>query len=381
MAGDLPVDFEGQGEGGAAGFGGDAGRGAVTDGVEKVFKLKAEGFAFGDVGFGERESGGGVGKRGLGSRVPVRDVCRLRGGRGTRSVGEGGREWCPCRHRCHEPGVDVDGEKLLTGEVEREVLVGLEEAELADLLGGDAAGGEVGDAAGGELEADVGDVGLAGEDGKADGADLLDRRRDEREDDIEVVNHEVEDDIDVEGARREDAEAMCLKEHGAVESGDGGGDSRVEAFQMTDLDDAVVLGGEGEDVVGFGECGGEGFFDEDIDAGKQELPGDGGVECGGDADGGGVDPGPKIGTRGTQHVCDGGEGRDVVLGGEGFTQRGTGFDEGGELDEVRLGGLELAIDAEMVSPEGAGPDDGNAQSWHGYLAAGAGDSTAARQRA
>jgi hypothetical protein len=44
-------------------------------------------------------------------------------------------------------------------------------------------------------------------------------------------------------------------------------------------------------------------------------------------------------------------------------------------------GLEFAIDAEMVSTEGAGPDDGNAQSWHGYFAAGAGDSTAARQRA
>ncbi len=95
-------------------------------------------------------------------------------------------------------GVDGDGEELLAGEVEGEVLVRLEEAELADLLGGDAGGGEVGDAAGGELDADVGDVGFAGEDGEADGANLFDGRLGEREDDVEVVDHEVEDDVDVE---------------------------------------------------------------------------------------------------------------------------------------------------------------------------------------
>jgi len=55
-------------------------------------------------------------------------------------------------------------------------LAGLEEAELADLFGGDARGGEVGDAAGFELNADVGDVGFAGEDGDAGGADFADGR-------------------------------------------------------------------------------------------------------------------------------------------------------------------------------------------------------------
>lgn len=76
--------------------------------------------------------------------------------------------------------------------------MGLEEAEFADLFGGDAAGGEVGDAAGFELDANVCDVGFAGEDGQADGADLANWRMGEGEDDVEVVNHEVEDDVDVE---------------------------------------------------------------------------------------------------------------------------------------------------------------------------------------
>ena len=34
------------------------------------------------------------------------------------------------------------------------------------------------------------------------------------EQDVEVVDHEVEDDVDVQGARGEDAEAVGLEEHG-----------------------------------------------------------------------------------------------------------------------------------------------------------------------
>ena len=137
----------------------------------------------------------------------------------------------------------VDDEEVLAGEVEREVLAGLEEAELADTLGADAAGGEVGDAAVFEFDADVGDVDLLREDGQADGADLADGRGDEREDDVEVMDHEVEDHVDVEGTRGEDAEPMGLEEHGAVEVGAGGGDGWVEALEVADLDDAVEAGG------------------------------------------------------------------------------------------------------------------------------------------
>ncbi len=61
VGGDLLVDFEGESEGGSACFGGDAGGCARADGVEEVFQLEAKRFAFGDVGFGEGEAGGGVG--------------------------------------------------------------------------------------------------------------------------------------------------------------------------------------------------------------------------------------------------------------------------------------------------------------------------------
>lgn len=263
--------------------------------------------------------------------------------------------------------------------------MGLEEAELADLLGGDAGGGEVGDAAGGELDADVGDVGFGGEDGEADGANLFDGGVGEGEDDVEVVDHEVEDDVDVKGARGEDAEAVGLEEHGVIESSEGRGDGGVEALQVPDGEDAVARLGEMDEVVGFGEGGGEGLLDEDVYstvlwAGEEEIFGDGGVVDGGDADGGGV----EVEVRG-EEIGDGGEGGDVEGGGEGAAARGVGIDERGELNEAGVGLFELAEDAEVVAPEGAGADDGYAQGRHGYFFAAegsaTGDSTAWRQRA
>lgn len=91
VGGDLLVDGESQRECGATCFGGDAGLRAGADGVEKVFELKAEGFAFGDVGFGEGESGGGVydcGERG-----------RLVGGSGVGCGGVRGGGRGGCRDR------------------------------------------------------------------------------------------------------------------------------------------------------------------------------------------------------------------------------------------------------------------------------------------
>src|SRR5579875_959080 len=172
-----------------------------------------------------------------------------------------GQRWCalfrpPGSGRQREARVDVDGQELLAGVIEGEVLSRLEEAKFADLLGGDAAGGEVGDGAGGELEADVGDVDFWGEDGKTNGADLGDGGPGHGEEDVEVVDHEVEDDVDVEGARGEDAEAMSLEEHGTREAGECGGDRGVEAFEMACGEDAVPLVREGDERIGFGEGSG-----------------------------------------------------------------------------------------------------------------------------
>lgn len=58
VGGDLGVDFQGEGEGVAAGFGGDTGGRAHGDGPEEVFEFEAEGFGAGWVEFFEAEAGG-----------------------------------------------------------------------------------------------------------------------------------------------------------------------------------------------------------------------------------------------------------------------------------------------------------------------------------
>jgi hypothetical protein len=230
-------------------------------------------------------------------------------------------------------------------------LVGLEEAEFADALGGDAAGGEVGDAAGVELDTGVGDIDLGGEDGEADGVDFADGGVGEVEDDVEVVDHEVEDDVDVEGAGAEDAEAVGLEEHGPVDAGFERGDGGVEAFEVTYLDEAVVLSSEVDEPVCLGESGGDGFLDEQVQACGEQGGGYVEVGGGGDADRGGVERG------GGEALFDGGKDRDTGLGGGPV---GDWFDDGREKDG-EAGGLEFSVDADVISSKGASAADSDAK--------------------
>ena len=170
------------------------------------------------------------------------------------------------------------------------------------------------------------------------------------------MDHEIQDDVDIERPRSEDAEAMRLEEHGPVESGDGGGDSRVEALEMADGHDAAVGLSQAEDMVRLGQGGGEGFFNEDVEAGEQELLGYGCVMHCGHADGCGVErqvSGEEIWKRR--------EGWNGVRRGESRAAPGVGFDERGELNEFRVSKFQLAIDAEVIAPEGASANDSNAQ--------------------
>ena len=192
-------------EGGAAFLAGDSRLLAGTHAFQKRFDFQTQRLAGRDGGLGEGEAAehaGGVGSADL----------RL----------------------------DVDEEQVLPRVVDGDVLMRLEEAELADALGADAAGGEVGDAAGGEFDADVGDIDFARENGKADGLQGVNRRLHQAEDDVEVVHHEVEDDVDIERARGEDAEPVRLEEHGHVDVGLHGEHGGVEALQVADLKDALM---------------------------------------------------------------------------------------------------------------------------------------------
>src|SRR5271170_1256266 len=144
--------------------------------------------------------------------------------------------------------------------------MGLEEAQLADALCADTAGGEVGHAAGLKLKADVGDVNLAGEDGQADGVEVAHGGLSEAENDIQVVDHEIEDYIDVERAWGKDAEAVRLKKHRTVQPGLDGSHGGVETLKMSDGENAIMLLRESKEVVRLpGSCG-DGLLNQKIDA-------------------------------------------------------------------------------------------------------------------
>ena len=101
---------------------------------------------------------------------------------------------------------------LLRRVVDRQVGVGLEEADLPDAVAADPARREVGDAAVLEPQPRVGDVDAPGQHRHADRLDRRDLRPHERQDDVEVVDHQVEDDVDVEAALGERAEPVHLDE-------------------------------------------------------------------------------------------------------------------------------------------------------------------------
>ena len=53
------------------------------------------------------------------------------------------------------------------------------------------------------------------------------------------MNHEVEYDVHVKGARSENTEPVYLKKHGPRDQGHGGAHGWIEALEVTDLGDAA----------------------------------------------------------------------------------------------------------------------------------------------
>ena len=255
-----------------------------------------------------------------------------------------------------------------------DILARLKEAELADALSGDARSGEVGDASRLEFDAHVGDVNLWGEDGQADSADLANWRGGESEHDIKIVNHEVEDHVDVERTRREDGEPVRLKKHGPPDFWLDGKDGGIEALEMAGLQDALAFLRAGDEIVGLRKAGGERLFDEEIESGIEQCRGHCMMMNRGHGDGCSVEV--KVGG---EQLLDGGEDRDRVFGFGVGGSSGVGID-GGYESNTETGGFKFAIDAQMVASKGAGTGNGDPQDGSACYFAASLPSTALRQR-
>ena len=71
------------------------------------------------------------------------------------------------------------------------VLLGLKKAQLTHAFGGDAARREVGDATGIKFHANIRNIYLAGKNRQTDGTNFFDWGSDEREHDVQVVDHKI----------------------------------------------------------------------------------------------------------------------------------------------------------------------------------------------
>ena len=252
--------------------------------------------------------------------------------------------------------------------VEGEVGVVLEDAEFAEFFGADAAGGDIGDAASFEADACVGDVIASGEDGDPDGVDAFDGAFDEVEDDFEVVDHEIEDDADVDGAVGEGGEPVGFDEDRAGETGFEETEDRVEAFDVADLEDEAAVASEVGEGLGLFGIIGDGFFDEDVFAEREEVAADVEVGDGGGGDGDGAGAGGE--------VVEGGDGAGIEFGGDFCGASGVGVEDGGEVDAWEGG-----EDAGVVASDGTGTGDAHGEVSHARrLGAGRGADTGQRER-
>src|SRR5271155_3709054 len=147
----------------------------------------------------------------------------------------------------------------------------LKKSHFAHAFGGNAAGGEVGDGAGVKFDARLGDIVFLGDDGDADGLDVRDGRVDEGKKNVQVMNHDVVDDVNVQAARGKNSEAMNFKKHGARNDFADRDDGGIVALEMADLQDAVGALCGGDEAVGFPDRGGHRFFDQHVHAGIEKI--------------------------------------------------------------------------------------------------------------
>ena len=114
---------------------------------------------------------------------------------------------------------------------------------------------------------------------------------------------------------------------------------------MADLKDAIVALGGFDEAVGFGERGGDGFFDEHVEAGLEERTADFGVGDGGNGEDSGVGVADDV---------------TVVGGGDGSARSGVfaGAFEVGVDDVGELGARVFGDNSDVVLAEGACANDG-----------------------
>src|ERR1700743_1953251 len=103
------------------------------------------------------------------------------------------------------------------------------------------------------------------------------------------MDHEIEDDVDIERARGEDGKTMRLKKHGATQADFSSEYRRIEALKMTGLQNTAVFLSQSDEIICFRKAGGKGFFDEEVKARIKQCGGHRMMMHRGHGDGGGIE--------------------------------------------------------------------------------------------
>ena len=142
-----------------------------------------------------------------------------------------------------------------------------------------------------KLDARVRDIDFVGDHRNADGFEVHDGRIHERKQNIEVVNHHVVHHVDIQAARRENAEAMDFEKHGARDDFLRRGDGGIESLDVADLQNAAGALRGGDQPSGFVERSGHRLFHQHVNAGIEQMAADARMFLGGNGDADGVDAG------------------------------------------------------------------------------------------
>src|ERR1051325_951248 len=126
---------------------------------------------------------------------------------------------------------------MIGGVIDGHVITRLKETHLANFFGADPRGSDVSDRAGGKFDTGVCSVHSVRNDRNADSvyARSLDLITDKPLHNVQIVNHQVEYDIDIQRARGELTNAVNFEIYRMLNVWPQGDERRVETLSMADL--------------------------------------------------------------------------------------------------------------------------------------------------
>ncbi len=238
--------------------------------------------------------------------------------------------------------------QLLTRIVERDVRVRLKDAQLSNLLPRNSTRRHIGDAAVGELQTGVGDVHAISQNGDPNGMHRANLGVHHREQDVQVVDHQVEDDVNVQAAFGELAQTVDLEELRLDKERRERSDGRIEPLQMSDLQEHPCLARTTNHALGFLQRARYRFLDKDGHAVFQELARDLTVALGRDGDAHSIHLTEQLAIVGVM--------ADGILGGDRFASHTVDV---ANTDKHRF--RKRSVDSRMLFPNTPDADNGHPQ--------------------